>query len=210
MSVRILYEDAALIVCEKPVGVLSEGEMPALLQQETGCPSVSVVHRLDRGVGGVMVFAKTKESAAALSEAVRSHALRKEYLAVVRGIPAEQSATWTDLLFHDARTNKTYPVRRMRKGVREAILSYEVHATCADESGDLSLVSVQLQTGRTHQIRVQFATHKLPLVGDGRYGGKGGSGIALWSHRLAFPHPKTGEPMEFLLPPPATFPWNLF
>ena len=209
MSLRILFEDAALIVCEKPVGADAEREMPALLREACGCETFAV-HRLDRGVGGLMVFAKTAEAAAALSEQVRDRRMRKEYLAVVSGVPAPANGTMTDLLYHDARKNKSYVVKRPRKGVREAVLDYETLAS-SEAGGVRSLVRIRLQTGRTHQIRVQFASRKMPLCGDRRYGARdGGAEIALWSHRLAFFHPVSGEAIEFALPAPETPPWSLF
>lgn len=193
--IRILFQDKALLVCVKPPGLLSQngpGEtLPELLSRETG-QSVFPVHRLDRGVGGVMVYAKTSHATAALSAAIRDGSFQKEYLCVVRGRPREDFGVYKDLLIHDRAKNKSFVVRRMRGGVKEASLEYRVLA----EQEGISLVRVRLHTGRTHQIRVQFASRGTPLLGDGKYGGGNGQ-IALWSCRLEFPHPATGQKMVF-------------
>lgn len=214
-DVTILYQDAHLAVAVKPAGVLSEdgdgASMPALLRDHYRAAGqndyIATVHRLDRIVGGVMVFSRRREITGKLTEAVREHRVTKEYLAVLRGHPAEPEATLTDLLFRDAAHNKSYVVKRMRKGVREASLDYrELGRTDA-----LSLVRVRLHTGRTHQIRVQFASRGLPLLGDIRYGSKDPRcAAALWSYHLAFAHPVTGRPVDVICPPPAAYPWTLF
>lgn len=193
--IPILYQDRALLVCVKPAGVLSQAgpgeDLLQLLSAQENC-SLFPVHRLDRGVGGVMVLAKTSRAAAALSAAIGRREIQKEYLCVVRGRPAEDAGLYRDLLFHDKSRNKTFVVQRMRGGVKEAELSYQVLSSI----GDRTLIRVRLHTGRTHQIRVQFASRKTPLVGDGKYGGGSGE-IALWSCLLSFPHPETGEPLSF-------------
>lgn len=203
----ILYEDKELLVCIKPMGVLSEtGGMPELLREATGHDSFFCVHRLDRAVGGLMVYAKTREAAASLSSQIAAGKLEKDYLAVVHGQP-EAQGVMKDLLFHDAARNKSYVVKRMRKGVREAELSFRV---LADKDG-LSLVRIQLKTGRSHQIRVQFASRGMPLVGDSLYGSPcRNSRIALWSESLSFVHPKTGKKLHRAAPPPDSWPWTLF
>ena len=158
-----------------------------------------------------MVYAKTKAAAGKLSAIVSERSMEKEYLAVVRGRPAEESAVLRDLLFRDAAKNKSFVVDRMRRGVREAELSYRVLETVETERGQFSLLAVQLHTGRTHQIRVQFASRKLPLVGDQRYGSREASPhMALWSHRLAFPHPLRKCAVSAVSLPPAEWPWTLF
>lgn len=184
--IRILYENQAFAVCLKPRNVLSQAGGPGetsmidLLSAQLGS-EIYPVHRLDRQVGGVMVYAKTQKSAAWFSREIQQGNLKKEYLAVVRGCPEADSGELNDLLLHDARKNKSYVVSRMRGGVKKARLSYGVLTRAEDRT----LVQVRLFTGRTHQIRVQFASRKLPLIGDGRYGGGSGE-LALWSVRLTF------------------------
>lgn len=212
----ILYEDAHLVLCCKPVNWLSEDDgsgkcMPRWLQQyyhDRGCNDyIATVHRLDKVTGGVMVFSRCREVTGKLTALVAEHRITKEYLAVLRGHPEKQEDTLTDLLFRDAAHNKSYVVKRMRKGVREARLSYRE----IDRTEELSLVRVRLHTGRTHQIRVQFSSRQLPLLGDIRYGSKDPDcSAALWSYRLAFTHPITKKAVDVLLPPPAQYPWNLF
>ena len=205
MDLDILYQDAQIILCVKPAGVLSEeGGMPELLRAQTASTQIYCVHRLDRAVGGLMVYAKTKEAAASLSGQIAEGHLEKRYLAVGRG-DAPQQGEMRDLLYHDAKTNKSYVVKRMRKGVREAVLRYER----LERQGDLSLVRVGLLTGRSHQIRVQFASRQLPLLGDRRYGGGEGE-IALWSSELRFAHPQSGDELHFCAAPPLKEPWTHF
>jgi len=154
-----------------------------------------------------MVLSRRREVTGRLTAAIAAHEITKEYLAVLRGHPREPAATLTDLLFRDASCNKSYVVKRMRKGVREARLSYEE----VGRTEALSLVRVQLYTGRTHQIRVQFASRGLPLLGDIRYGSKDpGCTAALWSYHLGFRHPVTGKPVDVTCPPPQVYPWDLF
>lgn len=207
--ITILYTDQDIIVCIKPAGVLSqdagEKSMPAMLRSQLGDNSISVIHRLDRDVGGLMVFARNSAAAAALSKSVQEHKLEKMYYAVLRGIPAAENDTLEDLLFHDRTRNKTYVVDRQRKGVKDARLDYQTLKT----AGSHALVRIRLHTGRTHQIRVQFASRKLPLVGDGKYGGKDpGRPLCLWSCRLSFPHPVTKKMMTFEQLPPWEKDWE--
>ncbi len=209
----ILFEDKHLIFAVKPVGVLSQsgdGEnMIALLSQGRG--EIFPIHRLDKNVGGVMVFAKTKAAAAKLSAAVQNNEMKKEYLAVIRGVPQEKNAVMEDLLFKDSLKNKSFVVKRMRKGVKKAILEYEALSTVSDGGQELSLVKILLHTGRTHQIRVQFSSRGMPLLGDGRYGGKSPKcDVALWSHSLSLRHPFTGGDLHFESLPPEEYPWSLF
>ena len=199
---EILFEDESVIVCIKPPSLVSEqtagGDSLADLLAARNGGYIGVVHRLDRGVGGVMVYAKTAEAAGALSRQVQERVFQKEYLAIIHEAPAEASGTWTDLLFHDRRINKSYVVSRKRAGVKEAILDYVVQKSGTDERhGTLSLVRVRLHTGRTHQIRVQFSSRRHPLLGDGKYGASDGCPIALFSTRIAFTHPKNGKPLCF-------------
>ncbi len=193
----ILYEDNHLLLVEKPVDLSAQSveggdSLPHRLEQ-AGYP-VKPVHRLDKPTGGVMVYARTDKAAALLSALVGQHdRFQKEYLAVVQGRPEKDADTLTDLLYHDQRRNKSYVVTRTRKGVREAKLDYSVLETATTEEGVFSLIRVRLHTGRTHQIRVQFASRKMPLYGDSRYGGVKRKTLGLWSHRLTLPHPITGE-----------------
>ena len=203
---NILYEDQHITVAIKPPQLLSE-QTPAkdgfadLLALRNPNGYVGVIHRLDRGVGGVMVYARTPKAAAVMSEHVRTHAFQKEYLALVHGIPEKESDSWRDLLFHDRTRNKTFVVDRERKGVKEALLDYRlINSRENEEYGVYSLVSVRLHTGRTHQIRVQFSHRGHPLLGDGKYGARDRCPIGLFCHTLTFPHPKTGERMTFSAP----------
>ena len=185
--IEILEQTPGLVVCIKPVGVHAQGEapdaLPALLAKQLGA-CVYPVHRLDQAVGGVMVFAKTAPAAAKLSQAMAEGTLQKEYLAVLGARPKDDSGELSDLLFHDRFKNKTYVVSKERKGVKKASLSYRVVA----EADGLCLVHVRLHTGRTHQIRVQFASRGMPLVGDGKYGSrKNAAAPALWSYALTVP-----------------------
>ena len=205
--ITILYEDKSMAVCLKPTGLLSQSgpgeDMLQILGTQLNC-TLFPVHRLDRGVGGVMVFAKTSKAAAALSTAIQKGEFNKEYLCVVRGTPAEDTGIYTDLLLHDKARNKTFVVDRMRGGVKDASLEYRVLA----KDKCTSLVRVKLHTGRTHQIRVQFSSRKTPLLGDGKYGGGSGQ-IALWSWCLAFPHPTTGKQLYFSYLPEGDV-WDAF
>ena len=185
--IEILEQTPQLVLCVKPVGVRAQGEaeadLPALLKRQLGC-EIYPVHRLDQAVGGVMVFAKTAPAAATLSQAIAGGTLQKEYLAVLERSPERAEGELSDLLFHDRTKNKTYVVSRQRKGVKEAKLAYRV----LDVQNGLCLVRIRLYTGRTHQIRVQFASRGMPLVGDGKYGSrKNAASPALWSYALTLP-----------------------
>lgn len=206
-----IYQDTEIIVCVKPHRVLSTDEpggMPELVRQALGDPQAEIrtVHRLDRVVSGLMVLARTASAASELSRQIRDGAFEKEYLAVIHGHPAAPTGTFRDLLLRDKQERKTYLVDTPAKGVQEAILDYQVQA----ETPELSRVRIQLRTGRTHQIRAQFSGHDLPLVGDRKYSLlEDPCEIALWSYRLAFAHPLTGEPMAFTLEPPEVYPWTV-
>ncbi len=210
---EVLYADDAVLVVVKPRGVLSQeagdGSLPSLLKPLYG--TLYPVHRLDRAVGGVMVYARGRSAAAALSRAVAAQELKKEYLAVLEGVPATPSGELRDLLFKDSRQNKSFVVKTPRRGAREAVLSYQTVNTAAAEGKLFTLVSILLKTGRSHQIRVQFSSRKTPLVGDGKYGSRmKAPAPALFAKGLTFPHPKTGKILHFSAPAPTDFPWSLF
>lgn len=216
---EILYEDASFAVCVKPSGLLSEAgsgrNFPDLLSSyfraQGKSDYVATVHRLDKIVGGLMVVSRSERATAPLIRAIAERQVQKDYYAVLRGIPEQPHAVLEDLLFRDSAKNKTYVVDRMRKGVRDAKLEYQVLETVCDGEQPLTLVRIRLFTGRTHQIRVQFASRRLPLLGDIRYGSKDSRcEAALWSCRLAFAHPADGRKMHFYQRPPEQFPWTLF
>lgn len=212
MRMKIIRETENLIVCIKPAGVLSTDEpggMPSLVRDALGHPEAEIrtVHRLDRVVGGLMVLAKSKPAASLLSEQIMSRSFEKEYLAVIHGCPANEAGTFTDLLIRDRYERMTRVADCPGKGVQEAVLDFSV----LQKTDDLSLVRICLGTGRTHQIRVQFSSRGMPIVGDKKYGfAEEDCDIALWSFRLAFSEPFTGERMDFSLSPPNQYPWDKF
>lgn len=209
---KLLLYDEFIVVCEKPAGVLSTDEpggVPELVRAALGDPGADVrtVHRLDRVVGGAMVLARSKAAAAELGRQVMERRFEKEYLAVVHGAPPAAAGTLRDLLRRDRAERKTYVTDTPGKDAREAVLDYAVLGC----SAGLSLLRISLRTGRTHQIRCQFASRGLPLVGDRKYGLLTDEGpIALWSYRLAFDHPETGARVDLCLAPPARWPWTEF
>ena len=179
---EILYSDKQIIVCVKPVGLDSEHELPAALKESLG-GEIFPIHRLDKNVGGVMVYARTKPSAASLSKAVQEGTMVKEYVAMVHGTPPE-TGDWSDLLFKDSSKNKVFVVKKERRGVKQARLEFQRLS-----GGETSLVRIRLHTGRSHQIRVQFASRGFPLVGDHKYGGRDKAPAPyLFSCKLTFPH----------------------
>ena len=202
-KINILYRDEHILVTYKPYGVLSEGDeqkpnMPALLREEIGCRDVYTVHRLDRTTQGLMAYALTTEAAKRLSALVQKGEMEKIYLTVAEGTPETPAGELSDLLYFDRRKNKSYVVKRERKGVKEARLCYETLDTVKLDGKTLSLLKIRLLTGRTHQIRVQFASRKMPLVGDRRYGSTVESdNILLCSSQLRFTHPFSGEELHF-------------
>ncbi len=207
---ELIYQDRDIIICVKPPRVLSTDEpggVPELVREALGDPNANVrtVHRLDRVVSGLMVLARSAKMASELSRQIREGQFQKEYLAVVHGKPEEDQGTLKDLLLRNKQERKTYIVQQTGKDVQEAILHYQT----LKAAGGLSRVRIQLETGRTHQIRAQFSGRGMPLVGDRKYSLlEDDCEIALWSYRLAFHHPYSGKPMEFVLEPPASYPWT--
>ena len=217
----ILYEDKHLLVVIKPVGTLSQSDenessdmisiLKEYLAEKGEKPYIGLVHRLDRNVGGVMVFSKNPTITGKLSVAIMERNFTKEYVTIVHNSPDEHSGIYKDLLFKDSSKNKSFVVKRMRKGVKEASLEYEVLEEKESDQGIISLIKVGLHTGRTHQIRVQFSSRKMPLLGDGKYGSTDNKcEIALWSYRLSFTHPLSKKSMDFKKEPPSSYPWNEF
>ena len=222
VMIKVIYEDNHLIVVEKPVNILSQGDntndddMVNLLKKyikekydKPGNVFVGLVHRLDRPVGGCMVFAKTSKAASRLSEQVRNKSFKKTYRAVIHGNMNKKEDNLLDYLYKNKKTNMVSVVSKNTKDAKDARLSYET----LDSKKGLSLVQIDLQTGRPHQIRVQFASRKHPLFGDQRYGqnlNKVGQQIALWSYKIEIDHPTTKERMEFVCDVPKEYPWNIF
>ena len=200
----VVYQDSRIVVVIKPAGVLSS-DLPALLRQQLGTDCFRTVHRLDAQVGGLMVLARSVKAASLLSAQIAAREFEKKYLAVLEGTPAP-AGILVDLLGRDQARRITYVASAPGKDIQEAALDYQV----LQSREGLSLVSIALHTGRTHQIRVQFASRGYSLWGDRKYGTPQDAPIALWSHHLKFTHPQTGETMEFTAAPPQIFPWILF
>ena len=208
---ELIYQDDSIVVCRKPARVLSTDEpggVPELVRNALGDPDADVrtVHRLDRVVSGLMVLARGSEAASELSRQVRNGEFQKEYLAVIHGCPDGEQGTLRDLLGRDKARKMTFVAPEPAKGVQEAVLHYRVLGS----TRELSRVHIRLETGRTHQIRVQFASRGMPLVGERKYSTlEDPCQIALWSYALTFRHPKTGETMTFSLEPPCEYPWTV-
>lgn len=222
MEIPILFEDNHLLVVEKPVNIpvqeddSRDRDMLSILKedlkiryQKPGNVYLGLVHRLDRPVGGVMVFAKTSKAASRLSDVLRRREMDRTYLAVVRGIPEKKKGVLEHYLYKDTKQNKVYTVKAHHANAKKAVLEYEMISS----TEQLSLLSIRLHTGRSHQIRVQLSASGWPLYGDQKYGqhvNQPGQQIALWAHVLEFPHPTTKESMETHSQPPNEYPWNLF
>lgn len=206
---ELVYVDDDILVCLKPARVLSTDEpggVPELAREALGNPKADVrtVHRLDRVVAGLMVLARNKYAASELSRQIRDGEFQKEYMAVVHGCPEAHEGTFRDLLGRDKARKMTYVAQEMEKGVQEAVLDYQT----VGEGVGMAQVRIQLHTGRTHQIRVQFASRGMPLVGERKYSELNDPcEIALWSYRIGFTHPRTGKQMEFVHQPPMEYPW---
>ncbi|MDV6379320.1 RNA pseudouridine synthase [Sporosarcina sp. GW1-11] len=222
MKIPIIYEDNHLLVVEKPVNIPVQedesGDMDLLsaLKEDIkkrynkpGNVYLGLVHRLDRPVGGVMVFAKTSKAASRLSDQLRKGKIDRKYLAVLRGVPKKRQDTLRHYLYKDRKKNHVYNVKKNHPEAKEASLEYLLLGTATDTS----LLSVRLHTGRSHQIRVQLASEGFPLYGDQKYGrqvNKPGEQIALWAHTLEFEHPTTKEIVRFVSEPPRLYPWELW
>ena len=206
---QIEYIDESIIVCVKPAGVLSTDEpggLPELVRKALGDENADVrtVHRLDRVVSGLVVLARSADAASELSRQIREGGFGKSYLAVVHG-RARSEGSFEDLMYRDKSERKSYVTDKPAKGVQEAKLNYQ----CLAHKDGMSLVRIELITGRTHQIRCQFSHHGLPLVGDRKYSLlEDGCDIALWSAQLSFRHPRSAQPMSFVKAPPELWPWN--
>ncbi len=206
-NIKILYRDQYITVAQKPAGLLSEESVehsfPALLSaalcaaEGVAAAPLYTVHRLDKETEGIMLYARTSAAAAALSRQITEGSWQKIYTATLWGNPEKDEDTLCDLLYYDRARGKSYVVKKERKGVKSAILNYSVLSR--SEDGKRTRVRVELGTGRTHQIRVQFASRGLPLCGDRRYGApaESGSTLALCASALSFAHPKTGEILSF-------------
>ena len=220
-KLNVIYEDNHIIVVEKMVNIPSQGDktgdvdMLSIIKdylkekyQKPGNVYLGLIHRLDRPVGGVMVFAKTSKAAARLSEQVREKAFQKEYLVVVNGKMESQKGEWKDWLFKNERANMSKVVPEGTKNAKKASLEYEVLKY--NEEINLSVVRVKLHTGRHHQIRVQFSSRGHSIYGDQKYGGRGhGKQIALWAYRLTIFHPITKEEMTFQVLPEINGTWKI-
>ena len=225
---KIIHQTAEYVVVCKAAGENSEHDLPEMLAEQNGDRATDyyVVHRLDQAVAGLLVLARNRATAAELSRQLAENRLRKTYLCVVPGVPAPASGEMQDLLYQDKMKRKVFPVKRKRAGVKEASLRYHVletklmnttvtsskqEDTAAVSASQLTLVEVELQTGRFHQIRCQFAARKLPLVGDGKYGSRVRSPhLALFCRQLSFYDAKEKKECSFTAAPPAEFPWEIF
>lgn len=222
MQIKVIYEDNHLLVVEKPINIPTQADvsgdtdflnmLKVFIKEKYNKPGnvfIGMVHRLDRPVGGVMVFAKTSKAAARISEQIRAREFKKVYLAVVHGELEKSSAIIKDYLLKDSKTNIVKVVPKDAKEAKEAVLSYEVLGYLEG----FSLIKVNLHTGRSHQIRVQFSNINHPLYGDQKYGekvNKPGQQIALWSYGITLKHPVTKEELTFNSLPDMKFPWNLY
>jgi 23S rRNA pseudouridine1911/1915/1917 synthase len=222
MKIPILFEDNHLLLVEKPINIPvqedSSGDLDLLTMlkkdlklryQKPGNVYLGLVHRLDRPVGGAMVFAKTSKAASRLSDMIRRHVIERKYLAVVHGTPKKRRGQLVDYLYKDNRKNKVFAVSSKHAQAKKAVLDYEV----LESKKGLSLLSVNLHTGRPHQIRVQLATMGNPIFGDQKYGehlNKPGQQIALWAHSIHFEHPVKKEPVDVYALTPKRYPWDLW
>jgi len=214
MKLNVIYEDNHIIVVEKPYGIPTQADITNDIDMQTlvkeyikekynkpGNVFVGIVHRLDRNVGGIMVFARTSKGASRLSEEIRSRRFKKTYIAWVNGTLKDKSGVLEDYLLKDEEKNFVRVVDKTTKGAKEASLDYEV----IEEKENMSLVKINLHTGRAHQIRVQFSSRGHALLGDKKYGGSDGKNISLWAYKISFKHPVKDEVVEFILEPGKEF-----
>ena len=210
--IEVCYQDEEVLICVKPARVLSTDEpggLPELLRLQLGQPQgdLRTVHRLDRVVSGLMVLARNPAAASELSRQVREGEFQKSYYAVVHGIPEKERDTLEDLLGRDKARKMTYVAEQPGKGIQQASLSYRL----LDSIQSFAKLEIRLHTGRTHQIRVQFASRGFPLVGERKYSTLDDPcEIALYSQGIGFRHPVSGNWMQFRHEPPEAYPWNLF
>lgn len=217
-ELNILYEDNHIIVVVKPFNILSQGDstndidMLTMIKKylkdkysKPGNVYLGLVHRLDRPVGGIMVFAKSSKAASRLTNMIKNHNFTKKYLAVVNGILKEKEGSFTDYL---KKTENGNTIVTSKKDGKVSKLNYKVVEE--NKSNNLSLVEIELLTGRHHQIRVQFSSRNHCLYGDQRYGKCDKKQIALWAYKLEFVHPVKKEKMIFLYFPPQNDIWKMF
>ena len=223
-GVRIIFEDNHLLVAYKPAGVLSQSDgsdapdMLSILKKylkvkydKPGEVFLGLLHRLDRPVSGVMVFARTSKCASRISEQIKKREVSKRYHAVVNGIPSKPEDKLTDYLLKDSRTNRTSVVNSSVPGAKKAVLNYRLISSAEDKGQTFSLLDIELESGRGHQIRTQLSSRGHFIIGDMRYGdGKIKCDIALESYLIGFYHPVSKEYMEFSLPLKEDYPWSLF
>ena len=212
---NIIYETKDIVIIEKSVGISSQHTQKGdglsdILKEKYGY--ASVINRLDTVVGGLIIFAKNQKNASFLSKLSEERKIDKTYLAIVEGVPEKNEGVFEDLLYKDSSKNKSFVVKRMRKGVKKASLEYKVRETTEHNGKRLSLLEIKLHTGRTHQIRVQFSSRKMPLSGDGKYGSRDNRcNVSLWSHKLNFkPFADCEDITVTSFPPKDAYPWNLF
>ena len=219
--IKVIFEDNHILVVEKPVNIpvqeddSKDDDLLSLLKDyikvkydKPGNVYLGLVHRLDRPVGGVMVFAKTSKAASRLSDQIRTNSFKKVYSAIIVNSNLPSSSTLTDYLLKNTKTNTVTCVKENTKDSKKAVLHYRV----LSKINDLTLVKIQLETGRSHQIRVQFSSRNAPLWGDQRYNkdAKPGQQIALWASSLTILHPTSKEEMTFTSEMPSSYPWNIF
>ncbi len=219
--IKVIFEDNHILVVEKPVNIpvqeddSKDDDLLSLLKDylkvkydKPGNVYLGLVHRLDRPVGGIMVFAKTSKAASRLSDQIRTNSFKKVYSAIIVNSNLPSSSTLTDYLLKNTKTNTVTCVKENTKDSKKAVLHYRV----LSKINDLTLVKIQLETGRSHQIRVQFSSRNAPLWGDQRYNkdAKPGQQIALWASSLTILHPTSKEEMTFTSEMPSSYPWNIF